>query len=271
MGGNLGVFYYRQEHGYGKGIEKLSLQAMPEHFEFKGSKSFCLKTTYPGLLVGTGYAHPVSAKVSDEAPDSTPQNGFYFDYTTGLPTIPGSSIKGVLRSVFPSLHVTDKKEIFGEKAYKEERAQYIIECVKNLTQKELTKDEVIALELELFEGIIDVTQGTVLSSYKRDIFYDAFIVEPKAGKYLASDYITPHKNRKNLEFEAGDKVPDEFCEPTPIQIIKVAPDVSFAFQFRLHDGSILSANQKLELFKQIILELGLGAKTNVGYGQFVEA
>jgi CRISPR-associated protein Cmr6 len=34
------------------------------------------------------------------------------------------------------------------------------------------------------------------------------------------------------------------------------------------DGVIFTSAIKKELFKQILLDLGIGAKTNVGYGQF---
>ncbi|MBD3829410.1 MAG: hypothetical protein IE890_02870, partial [Arcobacter sp.] len=59
-----------------------------------GNSSFELKTIYPGLLVGSGNTH--------ELPDTKGQAilGFHFDYTSGLPEIAGSSIKGVLRSAF---------------------------------------------------------------------------------------------------------------------------------------------------------------------------
>ena len=37
------------------------------------------------------------------------------------------------------------------------------------------------------------------------------------------------------------------------------------------DGAIVfSAKEKLELFKRLILDMGIGAKTNVGFGKFRE-
>lgn len=268
MSGNLGLLYYRKEHGYGKEIEKITALAMPDRFAKGNLKPFMLKTLYPGLLIGTGYAHPVSEKVSDEMPEGYPKNGFYFDHTTGLPLIPGSSIKGALRSSFPSLHASDTKAMFGKKEYKEQRAEYIIDLLKHIPEPiTLSSNDISALEREIFEGV--GRDGTQLSSYKRDIFYDAYVVAPSSGKLLATDYITPHKNRKNLKFADGTRVPDEFCEPNPIKIIKIASEVTFAFEFRLHDGTI-SATQKQALFKQILLDRGVGAKTNVGYGAFVK-
>jgi len=66
-------------------------------------QSFELTTIYPGLLIGAGYSHPAlkEIKKSDRDEVGDFQLGFFFDHTTGLPVIPGSSVKGVLKSVFP--------------------------------------------------------------------------------------------------------------------------------------------------------------------------
>lgn len=62
--------------------------------------------------------------------------------------------------------------------------------------------------------------------------------------------------------------------------IKVLPGITFEFRFKLTDSTVeiksnngvrkisLNANQKAQLFQEIILTVGVGAKTNVGYGQF---
>ena len=61
---------------------------------YKNDKcSFSLKTKYPGLLIGVGNAHG-SGGLGDI------DLGFSFDYVTGCPYIPGSTVKGVLRSAF---------------------------------------------------------------------------------------------------------------------------------------------------------------------------
>ena len=55
--------------------------------------AFQLTTLYPGLLAGSGIVHDVKA-------DEALKLGMSFDQTTGLPYIPGSSVKGVLRNAF---------------------------------------------------------------------------------------------------------------------------------------------------------------------------
>lgn len=61
--------------------------------EMDGYQSFRLETVYPGLLIGLGNSHNLALEGAVKC-------GFSFDYTTGLPYLPGSSLKGVLRSYF---------------------------------------------------------------------------------------------------------------------------------------------------------------------------
>lgn len=221
---------------------------------------FVLQTTYPGLLVGSGYQH--EAAIEGEF-----KLGFSFDHTTGMPVIPGSSVKGVLRNAF-SLADLIREILQGE----------IAETYRLSTDK-LAALSIDQLEAELFGNGGDTVErkpGTgMLPLYERDIFYDAFIVHsahqqgeaqhPLSGCFLGSDFITPHKNRE------GKPELDVFSNPVPLQFLKVLPDVSICFQFELKDSRtfpIITRAVKLELFRQIILWYGLGAKTNVGYGQF---
>lgn len=107
------------------------------------------------------------------------------------------------------------------------------------------------LALEIFEG---KRNGKSLSVYEKDIFFDAIPVNGGEEGYLFdSDYITPHR------FPLKD--------PEPICFIRIRPGVSFRFFFDLKDG-IVSKELKQQLFKFILLEYGMGAKTNIGYGQF---
>ena len=77
-------------------------------------KSFELYTAYPGVLIGTGNPHEISMENAIKC-------GFSFDYVTGLPYIPGSSIKGMLRSYFPKEGSADEQE----------KQAYITEVLKN--------------------------------------------------------------------------------------------------------------------------------------------
>jgi CRISPR-associated protein Cmr6 len=189
---------------------------------------FEMATVYPGLATGLGTPH-------ESHREGEYKLGFHFDHTTGLPIIPGSSVKGVLRSAF------------------QKAPQYIKYLLENPQDNNtpITGIDIDKLEKEVFDG-----EG--LSPYQRDVFLDAVIVSSENEKtlFLADDFITPHR--------------DEFKDPVPLQFLKVLPRVVFRFQFRLGPGQgvPITVEIKLALFKRILEDLGIGAKTNVGYGKF---
>lgn len=194
---------------------------------------FDLTTTYPGLLIGSGLAHGTGM-------DHDLKIGLSFDYTTGLPYVAGSAVKGVLRSLFPSL----AKEIS-----KEDRMR--IDYLNEKCQKKLSADEWKKLTAMLF----DANQAGTAPS--RVLFFDAMIIDStnQSGQILGEDFITPHKS--------------PIKNPIPLQFLKVLPGVTFRFAFRM-DNRVgkLTVEQVGALFRAILLDVGVGAKTNVGYGQF---
>lgn len=217
-------------------------------------KTFELKTVYPGLLLGLGYAHAIG-NVDDEV-----KVGFSFDYVTGMPYIPASSIKGTLRSAFKygngayikellselkidlrKIDIVDfEKSIFGESN----------ESKKTNEQNEPSKsNEISETKEQKDEDVIPVN--------KRDIFYDAYPNCSGNSSLLDFDYITPHCQ-------------NELKNPIPIKILKISPDVIIKFTFNLKKyetkEEIIDGQKKLELFKKILIDLGIGAKTNVGFG-----
>ena len=153
--------------------------------------------------------------------------GMHFDWTWGMPVVYGSSVKGMLRSYF--------KEF-----YKPKEGQPSAQ-----------------------DAIEDIFNGGKKSIYKRDVFFDAVITKAdKKGRILCSDSITPH----------GD---NPLKNPIPITFLKIAPGCQLEFRFRLVPTEIerdkkvltLSPKEKLAIFKEILTTVGIGAKTNVGYGQ----
>lgn len=154
--------------------------------------------------------------------------GLHFDWTRGMPVVYGSSLKGMLKSYFKEFY----KPIEGRQPSAE-------------------------------DAIEDIFNGGKKSIYKRDVFFDAVITKTdKKGRILCSDSITPH----------GD---NPLKNPVPITFLKIAPGCQLEFRFKLvpteieKEGKVLklSPEDKLNLFKEILTTVGIGAKTNVGYGQ----
>lgn len=118
--------------------------------EIPNISTICMKTKYPGLLIGTGYPHG-SGRADDDI-----KCGFSIDYVSGQPYIPGSSVKGVLRSHF------------------KDHADAVAEIAK------ISKNDVKALEANIFDC--------------GDTFLDAVLYDGNEKNHiLGADYITPHK------------------------------------------------------------------------------
>jgi len=236
-----------------------------DNFEIKSSNNFSLKTTYPGLLIGSGYSHEYGEGIDK---DDAFKIGFFFDHISGLPCIPGHGIKGALRAAFPN-HKDEK--------YPKEKSAFIVSMLEDtktkfyeyIISRNITEgvysDEIFTKMLGeiIFEGKHPILINNGSFEYeqmplsKKDIFNDAYLISGgKDDIFLGNDYITPHH-------------PDLLKNPVPIQFLKILPGVEIQFQFDLKNN-LISGEEKSELFKNIILALGIGAKTNVGYGQFSE-
>lgn len=199
-----------------------------------------MRVQAPGLLIGSGLAHGLPGSEEDV------KTGLQFDYTSGLPVIPGSSVKGAIRSAFPTI-VADAEKLNYIKS--------LIADIPEFSSLVLEDNDILELGNQMFNH--------------GDIFADALLVgygtrtkqQVPVNQILAEDYITPHTG-------------GPLAQPIPIKIVKVAPGVTFAFCFKFNEAKIgakvVSASMKKALCAAILQDLGVGAKTNVGYGVLKE-
>ena len=215
---------------------------------------FRAKISYPGLVTGTGIIHD-SKKLTGGY-----NLGMHFDYTFGMPNVYGSSVKGVLRSYFEQARVIKNQSDSTDIIYDDDLFAPIYQ--RDIDVNELFED--------IFNGRIlkEDSNGKKLyfnkSIYKRDIFFDAVVIKAYTDKQgnthvVDDDSITPHKD-------------GPLKNPVPITMLKIAPGCILEFRFHLNDfislkGKKYTAKEKLDLFKDILGIVGVGAKTNVGYGQ----
>lgn len=207
-----------------------------------------MRVQAPGLLIGSGLAHGLPGSEEDV------KTGLQFDYTSGLPVIPGSSVKGVIRSAFPMIK-EDKEQSNEADA---EKLNYIKSLIADIPEfSSLVLEDKVILEL-----------GNQMFNHG-DVFADALLVgygtrmkqHGPVKQVLTEDYITPHTG-------------GPLAQPIPIKIVKVAPGVTFAFCFKFNEtkigAKVVSASMKKALCAAILQDLGVGAKTNVGYGVLKE-
>lgn len=207
-----------------------------------------MRVQAPGLLIGSGLAHGLPGSEEDV------KTGLQFDYTSGLPVIPGSSVKGVIRSAFPMIK-EDKEQSNEADSEKLNYIKSLIAYIPEFSSLVLEDNDILELGNQMFNH--------------GDIFADALLVgygtrmkqHGPVKQVLTEDYITPHTG-------------GPLAQPIPIKIVKVAPGVTFAFCFKFNEtkigAKVVSASMKKALCAAILQELGVGAKTNVGYGVLKE-
>jgi len=230
-----------------------------------------LQVQNPGLLPGIGYPHEVGYPGEFKL-------GFGFDHVSGLPLLPGSTVKGVLRSVFPQFkfdaehpgNFTPESDV-DKRAKQLEKANFIVSLLKRLgldvptdTDLEGKKRLAHALDLSVFCGWdFENPEKPIRSAMsKHDVCFDALPVAFEQDQLLGRDALTPHGA-------------DPLKNPIPLPFVKVMASVTFGFYFRLGETKIgaltITAEQKRRLLGEILCTVGAGAKTNVGYGQFESA
>lgn len=207
-----------------------------------------MRVQAPGLLIGSGLAHGLPGSEEDV------KTGLQFDYASGLPVIPGSSVKGVIRSAFPTIK-EDKEQSNEADAEKLNYIRSLIADIPEFSSLVLEDNDILELGNQMFNH--------------GDIFADALLVgygtrmkqHGPVKQVLTEDYITPHTG-------------GPLAQPIPIKIVKVAPGVTFAFCFKFNEtkigAKVVSASMKKALCAAILQDLGVGAKTNVGYGVLKE-
>lgn len=209
--------------------------------QLEGYAEILLQTGGQGLLTGSGYAHETGSLGELKL-------GFHFDPTSGLPTLPGHSVKGVLRSAFPQ-----KSEPDGVKRAK---VKWLAKILRDSSVPMPEGEEasfIEKLELAIFGG------SKELPISRHDIFLEAAMTQ--TGPFLGRDALAPH-----------DRKTGGLKNPVPIPFVKVLPGITFRFAFLLRksniDGIEVSETAKKSLFEAILTTFGAGAKTRGGYGVF---
>lgn len=179
--------------------------------------------------------------------------GMHWDPVLDLPYVPGSSIKGILRSNALELCKEKKSE----------------ECVKYVL-KLFGSGETFAEAEEVFGFKGFTTEAHV----GKVVVTNAYPTELSEGKLFAGDIVNPHYYRDNKVVENEYEV-----EPRPVRSLVIRKGVRFRFVIgvkELEDAKKLSKllfNHDLKKPSELVLLLltysfskGIGAKSSRGYG-----
>ncbi|EQB2596485.1 type III-B CRISPR module RAMP protein Cmr6 [Aeromonas salmonicida] len=170
------------------------------------------------MVTGTGEAHPL-------------ENGFRWHHTLGVPYLPASSIKGMLRAWL----TTWASDIFPD-------------------------EEIVTL----FGSDREQSDNHQIGSL---IFFDAL---PLAPATLTLDVMTPHAGNwyEKGASQPGkpDTVPADWQSPVPITFLAVK-EATFLFTLAArNDTSQQHLGKVMEQLADALAMLGIGAKTALGYG-----
>lgn len=192
---------------------------------------FTLNVCYPGLLAGLGYPHEAGTYSPDKSREI--KLGFSLDYVSGLPYIPGSTLKGVLRSAFRNY------------------------------------DSDIGHLLNVGTDVIKLLENAIFEE-GQDVFLDVFPVSgDKANKLLQLEYITSHKATDPIYDGLTNINPLRLLKIRPDVTMLARFLLQDTIVIAGEECFELTSEVKRDLFAIILERYGFGAKTNTGYGHVV--
>ncbi|PZA08065.1 type III-B CRISPR module RAMP protein Cmr6 [Meiothermus sp. PNK-Is4] len=214
----------QEEHPYSKFVKRLADSSVPKVYEeaYKRWKAtledaiWLEATTRAPLAIGLGNSSPL-------------ENGLALHHTYGVPYLPGSALKGLLRRAAAryGLSEPEKEVLLGEgpdpKQKKPGNAAYLV-------------------------------------------YWDGWL-HPDSKSPFQKDVITVH--HPDYYGTRGKAWPTDFDDPNPVAFLSVRPGVKFHIPITCPAENAQDWPHKAaELLAWALEHLGLGGKTNAGYGYF---
>lgn len=206
-----------------------------------GGTCFYFKTE-TRFVTGLGLEHPV-------------ENGFLWHPVLGVPYIPGTAVKGLVRNW---VEQWEEKNIDSEK----------IKTIKRIFGSATEKKEPPAVSSEPAPEPVSELSAEEKEAHEVGsvIFFDALPVKPVV---LEADIMTPHYGPYYANPKDTSVAPGDWHSPTPIPFLTVAPEQEFLFAIAPRTPD---AARDVELVSRWLTEalawIGMGAKTALGYGRF---
>lgn len=193
----------------------------------------------------------------------------------GVPYIPGSALKGVAKhySIYMLTYAKMKSltEKFGSNDLFE-LAGIVQKLLEEPEDEKVKEFGSLSFSLDREEINFDDLRK-IFGTQKQEglvIFFDAFPTpdQLRNNPILELDIMNPHYQPY---YQQGE-VPGDWHSPTPIFFLTVPEDIEFRFAFALIEE--LDSKKLLKKLKIILInvlkDFGVGAKTSLGYGKFVE-
>jgi CRISPR-associated protein Cmr6 len=223
--------------------------ALAEPFAKSGSLVVVEAEAVAPFTTGLGNEHPL-------------ENGFAFLNPYGLPYLPGSGVKGVVRQAARELASGEWGDTQGW----------------NRDEKYSLKIGKEAIDLCIIDVLFGRETPSGESGHVRGALSFWDVVPQIDGELLAVEVMTPHQGHY---YQQGG-TPHDSGSPNPINFLTVPPKSRFTFHVQCdlaHLRRLAPSLAEGERWKGLVEAafqhafqwLGFGAKTSVGYGAFVPA
>ncbi len=176
------------------------------------------------LVTGIGESHPHEISM-------------VFDHNIGIPYIPSSGIKGIVRFA------------------------HTLGLLNSITEEKIQDDG--SFDDEAKETHIPALFGTQ-TNRGSVIFLDAY---PETVPSLHIDIMNPHYGDYYSD-ESNKKPPGDYLNPTPIKFLTVAKGSVFVFRSLVDKKNTHLLEKVKTAYSGALTEEGVGAKTALGYGIF---
>lgn len=201
---------------------------------------------------------PFATGLGNEHPT---ENGFSFLNPYGLPYLPGSGVKGVLRQAARELASGE----WGDSDWSEEK-RFTLSFGKNKLIPLSMLDVLFGKESK--DSDKEHLRGTLT-------FWD--VIPQIKGDHLHVEIMTPHQKHYYQDGQS----PHDSGQPVPISFLTVPPGSGFTFHVQCNlallerNAPALAKDEQWKKLLQAAFEhafnwLGFGAKTAVGYGAMVD-
>jgi CRISPR-associated protein Cmr6 len=258
---------------FAKRIEKQRVDLEKHGYKniFENEKNKCLKLkTASRLVVGLGAGHVLETSLT-------------LHHIFGIPYIPGSALKGVVRMV-NFWKIAEKLNKKSDEDIEELQKQLYNDENSNSDKNDSDKNDILKHKLlfgtQKFKGLL--------------VFLDAYPEIQNNQQIFELDVMTPHYQG----YYTKNQVPGDWENPNPIPFLTVKKGITFCFnvlfdKFRaeriltLKDDEFPNVNVAKEIIKEwlsndfskisqdvkewieeALTEFGVGAKTRLGYGIF---
>ncbi len=231
--GNKAVSFYHRKYSQ---IGKKAVIGMLEQ-KHKDQESFCdaFSARYETIVIRARLKTPLITGIGESHPHEV---SMVFEHNMGIPYIPASGIKGIVRFA------------------------HTIGLLDDIPPEEIKKDK---RGKAYFDDEADWTNIPRLFGTQKNrgkvIFLDAY---PEKKPSLHVDIMNPHYGK----YYNGEAPPADYLDPNPIKFLTVAKDTVFIFRVLTDKNQPELSELAKKAFIQALTEEGVGAKTAVGYGIF---